>query len=437
MSRNVPVWHDTLELTKSESAYRHYKLNKKYLEIRIHRDLDSDFYYPLAGRRSVKTFINPLEKNLEKKNYINFLKKEYKKNGVKLLALSKNLKPTTKSLKIFLNYYGYCTPLLVITSWSSKILTDKLIFELRDNPDRDAIIRYYSIPKQLAPVQRLEKELDKLCGHKNLDKASERLWKNFHWIPVSFVGESWDKKYFLNLLKIRTKIVLTAPQKPEGKLSAKLKHLLWALSQVTYLNEYRKEIFCQVSLKIRPVLNKLAKAAGLKDWKEVSLLTHDELILAATGKNLSKLVARRQKESFAVHNIDGVQLQIVYGLEVKKFEDKLKTKNINAAQFNGVVGNKGKVVGKVKLVLNYKDFNKFKAGNILVAKMTSVDYLPIMKKAIAFITDEGGLACHAAVVAREFNLPCIIGTKIATAVLKDGDIIEVDAHKGIVRKINI
>jgi pyruvate,water dikinase len=58
-----------------------------------------------------------------------------------------------------------------------------------------------------------------------------------------------------------------------------------------------------------------------------------------------------------------------------------------------------------------------------------------MNKASAFITDEGGITCHAAIVARELNKPCIIGTKIATKVLKDGDMVEVDAERGVVRII--
>mgnify|MGYP001564748046 CR=1 FL=1 len=58
-----------------------------------------------------------------------------------------------------------------------------------------------------------------------------------------------------------------------------------------------------------------------------------------------------------------------------------------------------------------------------------------MRKAAAFVTDEGGILCHAAIVARELKKPCIIGTKIATRVFKDGDMVEVDATKGIVRKI--
>ena len=59
-----------------------------------------------------------------------------------------------------------------------------------------------------------------------------------------------------------------------------------------------------------------------------------------------------------------------------------------------------------------------------------------MKKAAAIVTDEGGLTAHAAIVARELSIPCIVGTKFATRAFKDGDMVEVDADRGIVSKIN-
>ncbi len=82
-----------------------------------------------------------------------------------------------------------------------------------------------------------------------------------------------------------------------------------------------------------------------------------------------------------------------------------------------------------------RQINNVKAGDIIVAPMTLPDILPAMKKAAAFVTDEGGILCHAAIMSREMKKPCIIGTKIATKVLKDGDLVEVDAKKGVVRII--
>jgi pyruvate,water dikinase len=81
------------------------------------------------------------------------------------------------------------------------------------------------------------------------------------------------------------------------------------------------------------------------------------------------------------------------------------------------------------------EVRKMKCGEILVVEVTTPEFLPAMKKAIAVITDHGGLMTHAAIIAREFKIPCIVGTKIATQVLKNGDLVEVDANKGIVRKL--
>jgi len=61
--------------------------------------------------------------------------------------------------------------------------------------------------------------------------------------------------------------------------------------------------------------------------------------------------------------------------------------------------------------------------------------MPVMQRAVAIVTDEGGVTSHAAIVSRELGLPCIVGTEHATKVLKDGDLVEVDAISGFVRKI--
>jgi pyruvate,water dikinase len=76
---------------------------------------------------------------------------------------------------------------------------------------------------------------------------------------------------------------------------------------------------------------------------------------------------------------------------------------------------------------------KFNKGEIVISINTNPSLLPILREANAIITDEGGIMCHAAIVSRELKKPCIIGTKIATQVLKDGDLVEVDANEGVVR----
>jgi pyruvate,water dikinase len=78
----------------------------------------------------------------------------------------------------------------------------------------------------------------------------------------------------------------------------------------------------------------------------------------------------------------------------------------------------------------------FEDGAILITTLTSPDFVFAMRKALAVVADTGGIGSHAAITSRELNKPCIVGTKIATKVFKDGDMVEVDAEKGIVRIID-
>ena len=100
-----------------------------------------------------------------------------------------------------------------------------------------------------------------------------------------------------------------------------------------------------------------------------------------------------------------------------------------------MVACKGKISGQVKILLKSSEQLEIKEGDILVTSMTTPDFLPAMKRAAAFITDEGGITCHAAIISKELKKPCIIAAKIATKVLKDGDMVEVDATQGIVKKL--
>jgi phosphohistidine swiveling domain-containing protein len=90
----------------------------------------------------------------------------------------------------------------------------------------------------------------------------------------------------------------------------------------------------------------------------------------------------------------------------------------------------GYAKGHVKVVFSEKDFAKMNTNDVLVTSMTRPEFVPLMKKASAIVTDEGGITCHAAIVSRELNKPCIIGTKNATQLLKDNDVVVVDANVG-------
>jgi len=100
----------------------------------------------------------------------------------------------------------------------------------------------------------------------------------------------------------------------------------------------------------------------------------------------------------------------------------------------GMAASPGIATGRVILVKTMEDIVGVKEGDVLVTIMTNPDMVPAMKKAAAIVTDEGGRTCHAAIVSRELGIPCIVGTKTGTHVLKPGMEVTVDATRGVVYK---
>ena len=92
----------------------------------------------------------------------------------------------------------------------------------------------------------------------------------------------------------------------------------------------------------------------------------------------------------------------------------------------------GIATGRVVIVDEVSDLGRIQDGDIMVTTITNPDMVPVMRRVSAIITDEGGMTCHAAVVSRELGTPAIVGTKNATRVLKEGDIITIDGKKGII-----
>lgn len=121
---------------------------------------------------------------------------------------------------------------------------------------------------------------------------------------------------------------------------------------------------------------------------------------------------------------------------MRQFDDWTRYYVHDADELKGQIACRGLVRGIARVISDPQDDRGFQDGDILVTSMTRPEFVPIMKRAGAVITNEGGITCHAAIVSRELKKPCIIGTKIATQVLKDGDLVEVDADNGVVRVID-
>ncbi len=125
-----------------------------------------------------------------------------------------------------------------------------------------------------------------------------------------------------------------------------------------------------------------------------------------------------------------VQARPITTLGLKdKIEEKMDTTD-KKPLLEGLPASPGIITGIVKVVPEIDDIVKVNKGDLLVTKMTSPSWVPVMKKASGIVTDEGGRTCHAAIVSRELGIPCVVGTEKGTQILKDGMEITIDGFNG-------
>jgi pyruvate, water dikinase len=131
---------------------------------------------------------------------------------------------------------------------------------------------------------------------------------------------------------------------------------------------------------------------------------------------------------------DEKRWEIMTGEDARLFIEKYMKRNTGST-LKGRVASRGFVRGVAKVITRQTDFSKMNEGDVLVVCNTTPDYVPIMKKAAAIVAEEGGITAHVSVVSREFGIPCVVGVTNVTEILKDGDMVEVDAERGIVKKL--
>jgi len=195
-------------------------------------------------------------------------------------------------------------------------------------------------------------------------------------------------------------------------------------------DERKKRIFQSIAT-LDPVLKRISKIIKYK-LDDLRFSIPEEITLdRLRGKTFRKVLRDRSRGS--AHFATKAGIKIFTGEDFVFFTNRLKIQfEKKIKQIKGSVANKGFVSGKVRICESVSGINRVQKNEILVASMTRPEYLPAMQKAVAFITDEGGVTCHAAIISREMNKPCIVGTKYATRLLKDGDMVAVDANVGVV-----
>jgi len=220
-----------------------------------------------------------------------------------------------------------------------------------------------------------------------------------------------------------------------------LKKNLAAMEQIKNSGrEYINKIFVGSESYLSRLLAIVGKQFDV-DPKNLTQYNRQEILsLFDNGKVPQKIIDNRLK-SYLMFS-DGQNFTALEGEKAELIiSNFLERSHVRGKEIKGISANTGKVKGKVKIILSgYDNFDQLKyeidamkQGEILVAETTAPELIVACHKAGAIITNQGGLMSHAAIVSREMNIPCVVGTGNATEILKNGDLVEVNGDSGVVK----
>lgn len=285
-------------------------------------------------------------------------------------------------------------------------------FAIKKHWEKFAYLPMYDIdykPYDLSYLTKRVKELNKKLTKKEILGEINNIKKKY-------------KKRYSNYLKIIQ----------DFKNQKELLNLLKFFAAYGYLKDYKPYIRDQGNFYIKNLFKEIAKRLNLT--LEQTLFLNEKEIERLLNKKISIDKNDLNKRiNNSVYLCYRNEINLITDQKIIDKIDKLLKQEEKIKEIRGLGVSAGLARGRVSIILSNNDFGRFKEGEILVASATRPDFVPLMKKAKAVITDEGGLLSHAAIVCRELHKPCIVGTIKATRILKDGDLVEVDAEQGIVR----
>ena len=297
--------------------------------------------------------------------------------------------------------------------------------------------------------------LKKLKG-KDREKALEDHVKKYRHLALHNIDDEYfNKDYYQSRLhaledekeyESQVKLMKTADNELEhaneilklSPLPEWIKDRIEFVRWFMYIRTESVDHFMLVNSAYKSVFEFLSKEFDLA-MEEVLHMTYEEInsILRKGKLTIPKeLIKSRTHEGYAFligvnesYLTTGKEVDELHNLAIPKDEGK------EIKELKGQSAFKGIIKGKARVVLDRRKAHEVKNGEILVTTMTSPEFVPAMKISGGIVTNEGGVLCHAAITARELQKPCVIGTKIATDIIKTGDELELDADKGIVKII--
>ncbi|PIR74463.1 MAG: hypothetical protein COU35_02505 [Candidatus Magasanikbacteria bacterium CG10_big_fil_rev_8_21_14_0_10_47_10] len=280
-------------------------------------------------------------------------------------------------------------------------------------------------------------------------------WKKYQWMGYGWAGPPYDISYYQDRLELlegdreRSRSFVKSEDayaldveakkrevKKEYSFSEKTLAFAGFVEDIIRLKAYRVDVSHQYYWSMEPYFREIGRRKHLSVRQLQAVLPPEMEDLLLHGRfDENQLNARWTqdvifiKEGTMQEEPGPIAREYLAALEDITGFDTLPD------ELSGDCGSPGSARGEVCIIVDPKDIGTMEQDAILVSHMTDPRFVPAMKKARAIVAEIGGITCHAAIVARELGIPCVIGVKKATKFLKDGDRIEVDADNGVVKKI--
>ena len=379
-----------------------------------------------------KAFYNAAEK-------LNKLAEEVKNTEVSGLSDKELTRLVEMLKKTFMHYYGLG---IMVIFYMDKLVTDKQFLKEKFPGLTEKEFSIMFKPTKSAAHFYEEHALGKL--DLNDEKAVKNHIEKYGWIPCIEPNDAAWTKEDLELRKKhlhgkdydfeKTKNDFEALLQ---KLPEKQKQLATIINEIVYIKDYRDDVRFKATYDTAKVYKETAKRNNIT-IDDILFLTDDEIIamLKKEMTDFKEKIDERKKGYILLKENDTIR--VITGEEANKLVNEIAPEEKipdSVTEIKGIPAMKGKVTGKVVLIKSNADLKRVDESSVLVACFTRPHYLMAMSRSKAIVTDDGGLTSHAAIVSREFNIPCVVGTKNVTKFVKDGEMIEVDADSGIVRKV--
>lgn len=286
-----------------------------------------------------------------------------------------------------------------------------------------------------------------------LKEALAKHTEKYGWLGYGTAGPGWSMEHYLSILKsLKSRGVTMEPELDrlkierqcmknkqqqilaEFRVNRNMARAFEVARGLVYSKNIRKDSIFRYCAAMEPLIWELGRRLRMC-LAEARFLYPHELKTLLGGSKID-LVRIRSRPVSSLYYSTGYYKYDTYIEGWPAVQEMMKTLNIIQGEaldpkiIRGHCAMPGRVRGEVVIINSLRDLSKICPGNILVSTVTSPNLLPVMQKASAIITDAGGITCHAAIVARDLRIPCIVGAKVATKVLEDGDVVEVDATHG-------